>query len=45
MTSDVSDPIEDDAASDPRLGCIGLGSMGAPMARRLIDWPGWLVVY
>lgn len=45
MTSDVSDPIEDDAASDPRLGCIGLGSMGAPMARRLTDWPGGLVVY
>ncbi|MBU3751083.1 MAG: NAD(P)-dependent oxidoreductase [Mycobacterium sp.] len=28
-----------------RLGYIGLGSMGAPMARRLIGWPGGLVVY
>ncbi|MEU4595762.1 NAD(P)-dependent oxidoreductase [Nocardia sp. NPDC023988] len=28
----------------PRLGYIGLGNMGAPMARRLVDWPGGLVV-
>ncbi|MFC4127954.1 NAD(P)-dependent oxidoreductase [Nocardia rhizosphaerae] len=28
----------------PRLGYIGLGTMGAPMARRLLDWPGGLVV-
>ncbi|MEU5406789.1 NAD(P)-dependent oxidoreductase [Nocardia asteroides] len=27
-----------------RLGYIGLGNMGAPMAERLIDWPGGLVV-
>lgn len=31
-------------AADPRLGYIGLGNMGAPMARRLTDWPGGLVV-
>lgn len=30
--------------ADPRLGYIGLGNMGAPMARRLTDWPGGLVV-
>jgi 3-hydroxyisobutyrate dehydrogenase-like beta-hydroxyacid dehydrogenase len=30
---------------DVRLGHIGLGSMGAPMARRLADWPGGLTVY
>ncbi|MGW5453799.1 NAD(P)-dependent oxidoreductase [Nocardia sp. NPDC003979] len=30
--------------STPRLGYIGLGNMGAPMARRLVDWPGGLVV-
>lgn len=30
--------------SQARLGCIGLGSMGAPMARRLSDWPGGLTV-
>lgn len=29
----------------PRLGYIGLGNMGAPMAGRLVDWPGGLVVY
>ncbi|WP_067531635.1 NAD(P)-dependent oxidoreductase [Nocardia crassostreae] len=26
------------------VGFIGLGNMGAPMARRLLDWPGGLVV-
>ena len=31
--------------SDVRLGYIGLGNMGAPKARRLIDWPGGLIVY
>lgn len=31
--------------SEPLLGYIGLGSMGAPMARRLLGWPGGLVVY
>ena len=29
----------------PRLGYVGLGSMGAPMAMRLAAWPGGLVVY
>ena len=33
------------SAGDPRLGYIGLGSMGAPMARRLVGWPGGLTVY
>jgi 3-hydroxyisobutyrate dehydrogenase-like beta-hydroxyacid dehydrogenase len=28
-----------------RIGYIGLGNMGAPMARRLVDWPGGLVVH
>ena len=26
-------------------GYIGLGNMGAPMAKRLIDWPGGLTVF
>ena len=30
---------------DVKLGYIGLGNMGAPMAKRLIDWPGGLTVY
>lgn len=29
----------------PRLGYIGLGNMGAPMAKRLLDWPGGLTVF
>lgn len=28
-----------------RLGYIGLGAMGAPMAQRLADWPGGLTVF
>jgi 3-hydroxyisobutyrate dehydrogenase-like beta-hydroxyacid dehydrogenase len=32
-------------ASAPTLGYIGLGKMGAPMAKRLVDWPGGLIVF
>jgi len=28
-----------------KLGYIGLGNMGAPMAKRLVDWPGGVTVY
>jgi 3-hydroxyisobutyrate dehydrogenase-like beta-hydroxyacid dehydrogenase len=31
--------------SDLRLGYIGLGNMGAPKAKRLLGWPGGLIVY
>ncbi len=31
--------------TEPRVGYIGLGSMGAPMAKRLVGWPGGLTVY
>jgi 3-hydroxyisobutyrate dehydrogenase-like beta-hydroxyacid dehydrogenase len=31
--------------TDMKLGYIGLGKMGAPMAKRLVDWPGGLIVY
>ncbi|MGW6376452.1 NAD(P)-dependent oxidoreductase [Rhodococcus sp. NPDC055112] len=30
--------------TDITVGYIGLGNMGAPMATRLLDWPGGLVV-
>lgn len=33
------------SAAVPRLGYIGLGNMGAPMAKRLLDWPGGLTVF
>ena len=29
----------------PKLGYIGLGNQGAPMAKRLADWPGGLIVF
>jgi 3-hydroxyisobutyrate dehydrogenase-like beta-hydroxyacid dehydrogenase len=28
-----------------KLGYIGLGNQGAPMAKRLVDWPGGLIVF
>ncbi|MHC9294398.1 NAD(P)-dependent oxidoreductase [Mycobacterium sp. LTG2003] len=28
-----------------RYGYIGLGNMGAPMAKRLVEWPGGVIVY
>jgi len=31
--------------SESKLGYIGLGNQGKPMARRLVDWPGGLVVF
>ncbi|CAN7622590.1 NAD(P)-dependent oxidoreductase [Mycolicibacterium frederiksbergense] len=31
--------------SEPTLGYIGLGNQGAPMAKRLADWPGGLIVF
>lgn len=32
-------------AEDSKLGFIGLGNLGAPMAKRLVDWPGGLIVF
>lgn len=32
-------------SSDVKLGYIGLGNQGAPMAKRLAEWPGGLVVF
>ena len=28
-----------------KVGYIVLGNMGAPMAKRLVDWPGGVTVY
>ena len=30
---------------DVKLGYIGLGKQGAPMAKRLVEWPGGLIVF
>ncbi|KAB7761088.1 NAD(P)-dependent oxidoreductase [Mycolicibacterium mucogenicum] len=32
-------------SSDVKLGYIGLGNQGAPMAKRLAEWPGGLTVF
>jgi 3-hydroxyisobutyrate dehydrogenase-like beta-hydroxyacid dehydrogenase len=32
-------------SQDVKLGYIGLGNMGAPMAKRLLVWPGGLTVF
>ncbi|MCH9667704.1 MAG: NAD(P)-dependent oxidoreductase [Actinomycetia bacterium] len=29
----------------PKLGYIGLGNMGSPMAKRLVEWPGGVTVF
>jgi 3-hydroxyisobutyrate dehydrogenase-like beta-hydroxyacid dehydrogenase len=31
--------------NDVKLGYIGLGKQGAPMAKQLVDWPGGLIVF
>jgi 3-hydroxyisobutyrate dehydrogenase-like beta-hydroxyacid dehydrogenase len=31
--------------NDIKLGYIGLGNMGAPMAKRLVEWPGGVTVF
>ena len=45
MTGILSTSVEDEDAGEPSIGYIGLGSMGAPMAMRLVGWPGGLTVY
>jgi 3-hydroxyisobutyrate dehydrogenase-like beta-hydroxyacid dehydrogenase len=32
-------------SEDIQLGYIGLGNQGAPMAKRLVDWPGGVIVF
>jgi 3-hydroxyisobutyrate dehydrogenase-like beta-hydroxyacid dehydrogenase len=32
-------------SNDVQLGYIGLGNQGAPMAKRLVEWPGGLIVF
>lgn len=32
-------------SEDLKLGYIGLGNQGAPIAKRLVDWPGGLIVF
>ncbi|MBW0016747.1 MAG: NAD(P)-dependent oxidoreductase [Mycobacterium sp.] len=31
--------------NDVKLGYIGLGNMGTPMAKKMLEWPGGLTVY
>ena len=32
-------------SEDLKLGYIGLGNMGTPMAKRLVEWPGGVTVF
>src|SRR5690606_25739250 len=38
-------PMTDAGPEPPVVGFIGLGQIGAPMATRLADWPGGLIVF
>lgn len=33
------------SVNESKYGYIGLGNMGAPMAKRLVNWPGGLIVF
>ncbi|CDO31787.1 NAD(P)-dependent oxidoreductase [Mycolicibacterium porcinum] len=35
----------EESSTTVKLGYIGLGNQGAPMAKRLADWPGGLIVF
>ncbi|MGV0783272.1 NAD(P)-dependent oxidoreductase [Mycolicibacterium sp. XJ775] len=37
--------VHEEPASTVKYGYIGLGNMGAPMAKRLAAWPGGFIVY
>ncbi|MFQ6327178.1 NAD(P)-dependent oxidoreductase [Nocardia sp. CWNU-33] len=39
-----SEQAANGSAAEFRVGFIGLGNMGAPMAKRLLEWPGGLMV-
>jgi len=45
MTAAVTAPEPDLASVPAGVGFIGLGQMGAPMAKHLLGWPGGLTVY
>ena len=49
MTPPVVEPVEttpvEPTAVGTRVGFIGLGNIGKPMAQRLVAWPGGLTVY
>jgi 3-hydroxyisobutyrate dehydrogenase-like beta-hydroxyacid dehydrogenase len=36
---------EEQTPAELKLGYIGLGNQGLPMAKRLVDWPGGLIVF
>ena len=45
MTDTNERSSQEQPANDVKLGYIGLGNMGAPMAKRLVEWPGGLTVF
>jgi 3-hydroxyisobutyrate dehydrogenase-like beta-hydroxyacid dehydrogenase len=45
MTDTNERSRQEQPANDVKLGYIGLGNMGAPMAKRLVEWPGGLTVF
>ena len=43
--SDSDERLREEQREDVKLGYIGLGNMGAPMAKRLVEWPGGVTVF
>jgi 3-hydroxyisobutyrate dehydrogenase-like beta-hydroxyacid dehydrogenase len=43
--SDSDERLREEQSDDVKLGYIGLGNMGAPMAKRLVEWPGGVTVF
>jgi 3-hydroxyisobutyrate dehydrogenase-like beta-hydroxyacid dehydrogenase len=45
MSDNGDERLREEQTTDVKLGYIGLGNMGAPMAKRLVQWPGGLIVF
>ena len=45
MSDNGDERLREEQTTDVKLGYIGLGNMGAPMAKRLVQWPGGFIVF
>ena len=45
MSDNGDERLREEQTTDVKLGYVGLGNMGAPMAKRLVEWPGGVTVF